>query len=192
MEKRLQNIHTAWESLYREILCSPKYTLLALILTILLFVFSVWLPNLGLIRDVVFSNNFTFLNKIIFLWNSLGAVTTEFSALSATLLVVISILFGLNISLTVYYFKRRVTLQKAGGMSIAGMLAGLIGIGCASCGSVILSTFLGVGATAAFTGFLPFGGQEFSILAIIILAASLYVTGKKIADPLVCGISPQG
>ena len=192
MEKRLQNIHTAWESLCREILCSPKYTLLALILTILLFVFSVWLPNLGLIRDVVFSNNFTFLNKIIFLWNSLGAITTEFSAPSATLLVVISVLFGLNISLTVYYFKRRVTLQKAGGMSIAGMLAGLIGIGCASCGSVILSTFLGVGATAAFTGFLPFGGQEFSILAIIILVWSLYVTGKKIADPLVCGISPQG
>src|SRR3989344_6453428 len=189
MEKRLQNIHTAWESLYREILCSPKHTLLALILTILLFVFSVWFPNLGLIRDVLFSNNFTFLNKIIFLWNSLGAVTTEFSALSATLLVVISILFGLNISLTVYYFKRRVTLQKAGGMRIAGMLAGLIGIGCASCGSVILSIFLGVGATAAFTGFLPFGGQEFSILAIIILVWSLYVTGKKIADPLVCGIN---
>ena len=189
MEKRLQNIHTAWESLYREILCSPKYTLLALILTILLFVFSVWLPNFGLIRDVLFSNNFTFLNKIIFLWNSLGAITTEFSASSATLLVFISVLFGLNIALTVYYFKRRVTLQKAGGMSIAGMLAGLIGIGCASCGSVILSTFLGVGATAAFTGFLPFGGQEFSILAIIILVASLYVTGKKIADPLVCGIN---
>ena len=190
MEKRLQNIHTAWESLYREILCSPKYTLLALILTILLFVFSVWLPNLGLIRDVVFSNNFTFLNKIIFLWNSLGAITTEFSASSATLLVFISVLFGLNIALTVYYFKRRITLQKAGGTSIAGIIAGLIGIGCASCGSVILSTFLGVGATAAFTGFLPFGGQEFSILAIIILVWSLYVTGKKIADPLVCGISP--
>ena len=192
MEKGLQNIRTAWESLYREILCSPKYTLLALIFATLVFIFSVWLPNFGLIRDVLFSNNFTFLSKIIFLWNSLGAITTEFSALSATLLVVISVLFGLNISLTVYYFKRRVTLQKAGGMSIAGMIAGLIGLGCASCGSVILSTFLGVGATAAFTGFLPFGGQEFSILAIIILVASLYVTGKKIADLLVCSISPQG
>ena len=190
MEKRLQNIRTAWESLYREILCSPKYIALALIFIILVFVFSVWLPNLGLIRDVVFSNNFTFLNKIIFLWNSLGAITTEFSASSATLLVFISVLFGLNIALTVYYFKRRITLQKAGGTSIAGIIAGLIGIGCASCGSVILSTFLGVGATAAFTGFLPFGGQEFSILAIIILVWSLYVTGKKIADPLVCGISP--
>src|SRR3989338_5131989 len=191
MEKRLQNIRTAWESLYREILCSPKYIALALIFIILVFVFSVWLPNLGLIRDVVFSNNFTFLNKIIFLWNSLGAITTEFSASSATLLVFISVLFGLNVALTVYYFKRRITLQKAGGTSIAGMIAGLICIGCASCGSVILSIFLGVGATAAFTGFLPFGGQEFSILAIIILVWSLYVTGKKIADPLVCKVEPK-
>ena len=159
MEKRLQNARKAWESLYREILCSPKYMAFALILAILVFVFSVWLPNLELIRSIVFSSNTAFVDKIVFLWNSLGAITTNFNPLSATLLVVISVLFGLNISLTVHYFKRRITFQKAGGMSIAGMLAGLIGIGCASCGSVILSTFLGVGAAAAFTGFLPFGGQ---------------------------------
>lgn len=188
MEKRLQNVRIAWESLYREILCSPKYMLLALILATLVFVFSVWLPNWGLIRDIVFSSNTVLTDKIAFLWNSLGAITTNFNLPSATLLVVISVLFGLNISLTICYFKKRITFQKAGGMSIAGMLAGLIGIGCASCGSVILSTFLGVGAAAAFTGFLPFGGQEFSVLAIIILVGSLYVTGKKIADPLVCGI----
>lgn len=180
----------AWESLYYEILCSLKYLLLALILASLVFVFSVWLPNWELIRNVVFSSNTSLVDKMIFLWNSLGAITTNFNGGSATLLVVISVLFGLNISLTVYYFKRRITFQKAGGMSIAGMLVGLIGIGCASCGSVILSTFLGVGAAAAFTGFLPFGGQEFSILAIIILVVSLYITGKKIADPLVCGIRP--
>ena len=180
----------AWESLYHEILCSPTYIVLALILSTLVFVFSVWLPNWELIRNVVFSSNTAFFDKITFLWNSLGAITTNFSGSSATLLVVISVLFGLNISLTVYYFKRRITFQKAGGMSVAGMLVGLIGIGCASCGSVILATFLGVGAAAAFTGFLPFGGQEFSILAIIILVVSLYITGKKIADPLVCGIRP--
>lgn len=190
MEKRLENIRKAWGSLYHEILCSPKYLLLALILATLVFIFSVWLPNWELIRNVVFSSSTSFFDKIAFLWNSLGAITTNFSGSSATLLVVISVLFGLNISLTVYYFKRRITFQKAGGMSVAGMLVGLIGIGCASCGSVILSTFLGVGAAAAFTGFLPFGGQEFSILAIIILVVSLYVTGKKIADPLVCGIRP--
>lgn len=191
MNKRLQNIRTAWQSLYNEILCSPKYMLLALILATLIFVLSVWLPNLGLIRDVVFSNNIEVLEKIIFLWNSsFGAISTNFSVLSATLLVFISVLFGLNIALTVYYFKRRITLQKTGGMSIAGMLAGLIGIGCASCGSVIIATFLGVGAAATLTGILPFGGQEFSILGIIILVGSLYVTGKKIADPLVCGIRP--
>ena len=188
MEKRFQNMRKAWESLYHEILCSPKYILLALILSTLVFVFSVWLPNFGLIRDFVFSSNTAFFDKIAFLWNSLGAISTNFNGPSAIILVVISVLFGLNISLTVYYLKRRITFQKAGGMSIAGMLVGLIGIGCASCGSVILATFLGVGAAAAFTGFLPFGGQEFSFLAIIILLWSLYVTGKKIADPLVCGI----
>lgn len=162
--------------------------LLALIFATIVFVFSVWLPNLELIQSVLFSDKTVFLDKIIFLWNSLGAITTNFNPLSAILLVLISILFGLNISFTVYYFKRRIAFQKAGGMSILGMLAGVVGVGCASCGSVILSTFLGVGATATFTGILPFGGQEFSVLAIIILLVSLYITGKKIADPAVCRI----
>lgn len=167
-----------------------KYILLALILAMIVFVFSIWLPNLGLIRETIFSNNFAWGEKIIFLWNLLGAINTNFSALSATLLVIISVLFGLNIAVTVYYFKKRIAFQKAGGMSLAGMLAGLIGIGCASCGSVILSTFLGVGATASFTGLLPFGGQEFSILSIVVLVSTLYITRKKLSDPLVCGINP--
>ena len=178
----MKHIQTAWKSL------SPAYLSLALLLAALVFVFSVWLPNLGLIREIVFSPRLTVLNKASFLWHSLGAIATNFSVLSATLVVFISVLFGLNIALTVVYFRRRIALQKAGGMSVVGMLAGLIGIGCASCGSVLLSTFLGVGATAAFTGFLPLGGQEFSILGVVILVGSLYVTAKKLSDPLVCKI----
>ena len=171
-----------------EIFRLPKYLALALVLAAFVFVFSIWLPNLGLIRDVMFSNSFTFLKKVVFLWSSLGAITTNFSLFTAALVLIISVLFGLNIALTVYYFKKRIAFQKASGMSIAGMLAGLIGIGCASCGSLILATFLGVGATAAVTGILPFGGQEFSVLSIIILISTLYFTAKKAVDPLVCKI----
>ncbi|MBA3732957.1 hypothetical protein H0W91_01110 [Patescibacteria group bacterium] len=186
--KLFQNIKSASTSIYHEIICTPLYALISLIFTVLIFLFSVWFPNLSLVGEVVFSHNFTLLGKINFLWSSLGAIATNFSMLSAFLLIIISLLFGLNMAVTIYYFKKRIAFQKANGMSIPGMLSGLIGIGCASCGSVVLSTFLGVGAAASFTGLLPFKGQEFSFLSIIILIVALYITGKKMSDPLVCSI----
>ena len=187
MQNYLQNIQIAWTSCY-ETFRSPAYVALALVVAASVFVFSIWLPNLELIRAMVFASNLTLLKKVTFLWHSLGAITTNFDVLSATLTVCISVLFGLNMALTVSYFTQRLAFQKASGMHIAGMLAGLIGIGCASCGSIVLSVFLGVGATAAFTGLLPLGGQEFSILSIVILVGALYITAKKAVNPLVCKV----
>jgi len=191
MQKYLQNFEIAWRSLYEEMFCSPKYLTLALFVAVTVFLFSIWLPNLGLIRVVIFSPDFTFLKKALFLWDSLGAISTNFSLLTASFTLFISVLFGLNISLAVYYFKKRITFQKAGGISIAGMLVGLIGVGCASCGAIVLSTLLGVGAAAAVTGILPFGGQEFSMLSIIILLGALYITAKKATDTLVCKVKSK-
>ena len=187
MKAFMRNVQMALKSL-REIFCLPKNLAIALLVAALVFVFSIWLPNIRLIRDIVLSDNIAVLNKLSFLWFSLGAIRTNYSLFTAALLLAISLLFGMNISLTVYYFKKRIAFQKASGMSIAGMLAGLIGIGCASCGSVVLSAFLGVGATAAVTGPLPHGGEEFSLVSIAILISTLYITAKKAADPLLCKI----
>lgn len=178
-----------WNSL-KEIFFSPVYASVTVITAGVVLVFSIWLPNLGLIWDTITSSA-SLGDKLTFLWNSLGAIGTNFSALSATLTVLVSVLLGMNVSLTVAYFKKRIAFQKSSGMGVAGMLAGLIGVGCASCGSVVLSLFIGVGGTAALTGFLPLAGQEFSILAIAILLGSFYYTAKKSVNPLVCKVEPK-
>ena len=51
---------------------------------------------------------------------------------------------------------------------------GVVGSGCASCGLPILA-LLGLGGAAAY---LPFQGAELSLVAIILLAVSLYVLVK--------------
>lgn len=173
----------------RTIYRSPQYLLIALFFASIVFATAVWLPNLGLIQNIVTSSAISMADKATFLWGSLGAIKTNFTPLAASLTIIISILMGLNIGVMVYYFKRRVAFQKASGGSVIGLLLSFIGIGCASCGSVVLSSIIGIGATASFVGFLPFEGQEFSLLSIIILLGTLYITAKKISDPLVCGIS---
>lgn len=190
MQKYIKNIQIAWKSLY-DVFRSPKYVSVTLISAAAVLIFYIWLPNLGLIRDTIFSGDLTFLEKLNFLWNSLGAISTNFSFLSATLTILVSVLLGLNIALMVSYFKKRFAFQKASGVGVAGMLTGLIGVGCASCGSIILSAFIGVGATATFTGILPLKGQEFSLLSIIILVGALYITAKMTAEPLVCKVEPK-
>ncbi|MBI1984556.1 MAG: hypothetical protein HYS60_00380, partial [Candidatus Wildermuthbacteria bacterium] len=97
-----------------------------------------------------------------------------------------ALLFAVNIVLVVFYFRRRAKLQQAAGLSFAGALSGLLGIGCAACGSVILSSVFGIGATASFLSVLPLKGQELGILSVIILSASIYLVYRKINDPLIC------
>lgn len=72
------------------------------------------------------------------------------------------------------------------GMSLFGTMLGLVGVGCASCGSVVLSSIFGLGATAGFLALLPLRGLEFSFISIILLIVSITLVSKKIIDPVVC------
>lgn len=66
---------------------------------------------------------------------------------------------------------------KAG--SAVGIMT-LLGIGCASCGAVVLTSFLGVfGVTGLITIF-PLHGGEFQILAFVIALISLHVLIQKV------------
>ncbi|MDX1535155.1 MAG: hypothetical protein R3346_00080 [Candidatus Spechtbacterales bacterium] len=163
-----------------------NYALLALGIAIIVLMISVWLPNISLISDVVTSSTTDLQHKITILWSTLGGIRTNFTTPGAIFLIFISLLVGLNLALTIYYFKRRLRIQKANGVSLIGMIIGLVGIGCASCGSIVLASIIGLGATASLIGALPFHGQEFNIMSIIVLLLSFYVVAKKAYDPLVC------
>lgn len=163
-----------------------RYVVLALFISFVLLVFAVWMPNLSFVKEIITSSFFSVSEKISILWSSLGAFQTNFRPFGRITLVMISLLFGLNMSLFSFYIKRRVKLQKEAGISFGGVVAGMLGIGCASCGSFILTFLLGASVSAALIGFLPLKGQEFAILGIVILIFSIISIAKKIQEPLVC------
>lgn len=168
------------------VMANKNYLVLALAVALAVFLFSIWLPNFSFVGEIITSEYFTVNEKVSILFSSLGAFQTNFRPFGRVALVAISLLFGLNTSLFIFYLKRRVVLQKAAGMSIGGMLAGLIGIGCASCGSFILASIFGMSASAAFIGLLPFRGQEFAVAGIVILGLSVVLISKKIQESPVC------
>ena len=78
----------------QKIFRKPAYVLLTLAVSITVFAFAVWLPNLHLIASVVNSADVPFANKLELPISLLGSIATNFTLLSASYTITISILFG--------------------------------------------------------------------------------------------------
>ncbi|HBE90314.1 MAG TPA: hypothetical protein DDW41_03845 [Candidatus Andersenbacteria bacterium] len=121
----------------------------------------------------------------------LGSIVTNFTLLSASYTIAIAILFGINVAMFVYFLRRRVDEVKQAGVAtgLFGITSGVIGMGCAACGSFLLTSLLSFVGASGILAFLPLNGGEFGILGVALLGTSLYMTAKKIQNPAVCKIT---
>ncbi len=166
------------------------YVLLALITSAAVFAFAVWLPNLSLIVKIMGHPGITLSQKLSLPASLLGSIVTNFTPLSATYTIAIAILFGMNVAMIAYFLKRRIDdVRQAGfGTGFLGITSGVLGMGCAACGSFLLTSILSLSGTSWLLSYLPLAGGEFGILGVILLAISLYLTAEKIQNPAVCKI----
>ncbi len=168
-----------------------RYLVFALLVGFATFAFAVWLPNFGLIYHTALDVDAPWILRVQLPLNLLGAIGTNFSLFSAIYTILISILFGIYAAMAAYYFSRRVSAVSGQGVALGmgGMASGILGIGCAACGSVIATGALSLlGASGAIALF-PLRGGEFGLLGVILLLAAIVAIAKKISDPLVC--APQ-
>lgn len=168
----------------------PTYTLTALAVAWVVFSVAVWLPNMTLIARVVASPNSSFWSKVEFLFSLYGSIGTNFTLLSATYTVLIALLFGINIALFTFYIRKQRSIggdaQPVLTAGVGGLVSGFLGIGCAACGTFILTTLLSVFGATAILAYLPLGGGEFGILGVALLSYSVYALVQKIKAPNVC------
>lgn len=161
---------------------------LALAVTLAVIAFAAWLPNLHLLTGAMFSSSLSFGQKTRLLTGLLGSLRTNFTFTSLAITFTTAALAGTQTSLMAYYLRQTADFQRSMGASAIGVLSSMLGIGCASCGSVILVTLIGLSSTSVVLGMLPFKGQEFGFIGIAILIYSLNVTIKKINQPMICKI----
>lgn len=124
----------------------------------------------------------------------LGGIGTNFSPLSAGYTIAIAVLFGLTTAMIVYLVKQR--RIAAAGQNIAigsgAVVSGVLGVGCAACGSLILGAVLpSLGVAGAFAA-LPLNGEEFGILSVALFFVSLLLISKNIAEPIACPLARTG
>lgn len=159
---------------------STHSKLIAISVSVLVFVFAVWLPNLRLLFSVWIDTSVSLGDKIMLPASLLLSITTNFTSLSALYTIAIAILAGINAALIVELIRARQIFAGSATISASGIVAGALGIGCAACGSLILTALAGtVLGTGALT-LLPLGGGEFGIIGVLLLGYSTYLLAKQI------------
>ena len=159
-----------------KIIAQSKYLAVAVGVALVVIAFAAWLPNLHLITQTMTSATMTLWQKTNLITSLLGSLQINLSPLSRLL---------------VFYLKQTARIQQTMGVSVLGVATSMLGVGCASCGSVILTSLIGFGSATAVLGFLPFRGQEFGFIGIVILLFAISFTLKKINQPYVCA-TPRG
>ncbi len=166
------------------------YGLIACLAAALVFSVAVWLPNASLVGEVLVSDTASTVEKMSFLFSLYGSIVTNFTLASALSTVLIAVLFGIYSAVLIYYIRSVRTSGLAIGstsaLGIGGVVSGFFSIGCAACGTFILSSLLTVGSASIFLSFLPFGGQELGFIGIGLLSYAIYSLLKKLQQPLVC------
>ncbi len=175
-------------SALQKVFLKPAYLLLALAVGATVFAFAVWLPNVSLIVQVMGHPGVPLTQKLGLPVSLLQSITTNFTPLSASYTIAIAVLFGIDLAMIVYFVRRRIrdTVQSGIAAGFFGIASGVIGMGCAACGSFLLTSAFSLVGASSILAFLPLQGGEFGIFGVILLGASLYVTAKQIQNPAVC------
>jgi hypothetical protein len=168
----------------------PLYCLLFLAVSFVVLSIAILLPHIGLIKTLWQYESVTVIEIGLLVLNLYGSLGTNFTVLSATYTVLIAVLFGLQITLLTHYIRSvrsKVTnLANVGASGIGGLVSGFFGIGCAACGTFLLSSILVLFGAGGVLAWLPFGGEEFGLLGVGLLVYANHLLVKKINAPLVC------
>lgn len=135
----------------------------------------------------VITQDFTILQKLTLLLTYTFDLGSSFGIGALILIILGSILGGVNLALAYTYFKTHSkALASSGLYSGAGFFFALLGVGCAACGTALLSTILGFLGLSFILGFLPYQGLEIGYLGLFILGLATMSLAKKVAGPKVC------
>ena len=190
MTRHVNNLRTALARVF----VRPAYIALAGALALPIFLLAVWLPNLGLLAKVWSDADISATTTLGIALSLLGGIGTNFSLLAAGYTVATAVLFGLTAAMIVYLARRRGVATAGRGIAVGtgAMASGVLGLGCAACGSLILGMVLPALGAAGALAVLPLKGEEFGVLGIALLVVALVLVSKSIAESTSCSLARAG
>ncbi len=177
----------------RVVFAQPLYVAVALGVALAIVLVAVWAPQVGLLK-VLFREGevYSTFDKIRVLKEGVFLLASNFTALTRAITILLAILSGIHTSLFVFYLRQRRHGSVFSSGGTMGSFLGILGTGCTSCGSVILSFVVGFSASTGIIATLPFQGAEFGVVGIVIITASLFFLARNIQHSPVCRVHTSG
>jgi hypothetical protein len=158
----------------RLVLSVPAYAALAAVFAVASLTAFVVAQNLPLVGDVVLGGSLPATARLTVLLELYPFVGTVYDSVQSAAVSLVAALVGVDLSMVTYHVREHGVTAKSGGGSVAGVVLGALGAGCAACGSAVLAgvlSLLGAGGAALL---LPFEGLELTAVAVLSLLLSMY------------------
>ena len=158
----------------------------AFIIAIVYIILVVYLMNLRFVEDTLFGN-YPLHYKWTIMWALLEGLNTSMTKIALAILILTSLFTGINLTIVTVRLKSIKGNGKLHFMVGGSSIVGIVGSGCAMCGLPIL-VLLGLSGSLAY---LPFQGQEISVVGLILLLIAFYSLVTSYSKELACNINPQ-
>jgi hypothetical protein len=157
----------------RLVLSIPVYALLAVVAGLIALSVFVLSQNVALVSFAL-SGQIGLEGSLTILLELYPFVGGSYTILQGIGLLVLAVLTGVDVAFVVYHVREHGITAREGGGSAVAVVLGILGAGCAACGSAVLVGLLSLfGATGVLT-LLPFEGQGLTALAAVVLVLSMY------------------
>ncbi len=159
-----------------------RYALLALVVALAFFELIYWLFNLSTFTTVLTSSGLSMGEKFRFVVDPLFSLGQTNGMYTAILMLLVSLVQGINISVLTYTIRHQQKLDAAavGGSSFVGLLA-IIGLGCPSCGTSLLTPIIAIFVSGSAVAISESITRISLPIALAVGLYGLYVIGLKAA-----------
>jgi hypothetical protein len=158
----------------RLVLTIPTYAVVGLVAALVGLTLFVATQNLQVMLDLVIGGPLPLGDRATILLGLYPFVGTIYGPLTGVLLLALAVLIGVDVAMVVYHLREHGLSAREGSSGAVGLVLGTLGAGCAACGTAILAGLLSLVGATGFLTLLPLEGQEFSVLAIVVVVLSIY------------------
>ena len=152
----------------------PAYAVFAVLAAWLALTGFALSQNLTLTSDLIVGGSLPLADRLTLVIEQYPFVGTSYGVVDGLALLVVVTLVGGNLALVAYHVREHDLSAAGSGGSAVGVLLGILGAGCAACGSAILLGVLSLFGASGLVLLLPLGGLELSLLAVVALLVSTY------------------
>ncbi|ERH01735.1 MAG: hypothetical protein J07HN6_01292 [Halonotius sp. J07HN6] len=158
----------------RLVLSIPAYAVFGVVAAVTSLTLFSLSQNLTLTADLIVGGSLPLADRLVLVVEQYPFVGTNYSAVDGAALLLVVSLVGANLTLVTYHLREHDLSAAGSGGSLLGVALGVLGAGCAACGSAILLGVLSLFGASGLVLLLPLGGLELSLLAVIALVLSTY------------------